>query len=181
MGRLKCFKKEDVLDKTVQLFWKLGFSKTSLSDIEQATGVNKSGLYSEFKNKDDLFAQSIHWYTQNCGLHEILLKEPFGEKNLENFLLFGPENAENKGCFVANSIREYSILPEEAKNVIAGHNQQTYQAVIKNLKAFIKDKDLEALATLVLIYKAGLALSSNMGEVKKIKKQVSYFLNGLKA
>jgi AcrR family transcriptional regulator len=37
------------------VFWKHGFSDTSLQELERATGVNKSGLYSEFRDKKDLF------------------------------------------------------------------------------------------------------------------------------
>lgn len=182
MGRAKCFKKEDVLTKCIQLFWRSGYSETSLLDIELATGVNKSGLYTEFKDKGDIFAQSIDWYSKNCGLSEQLLKEPLGEKNIEDFLLsMTAQDFSQKGCFIANSIREYSILPDEAKHFIGVHNSKVHQNIVKNIKVYIKDKDLNAIASLILTYKAGMALSLNMGEIKKLKTQVSYFLNGLKS
>ncbi len=181
MGRNKCFNKEDVISKSVQLFWQLGFSETSLADLEKVTGVNKSGLYTEFLNKNDLFAQCVAWYSAHCGIDKILLQEPLGEKNLETFLLSGTHSTSQKGCFIANSIREYSILPLEAKDVIAAHNQNTHHSLVKNLKAYIKNKDLDALASLILIYKSGLALSLNMSEIPKLKKQVAYFLKGLKS
>jgi AcrR family transcriptional regulator len=181
MGRNKCFKKEDVLDKSINLFWELGFSETSLAEIEKATGVNKSGLYTEFKSKEDLYAQCVDWYSKNCGIDEVLLKEPLGEKNIENFLLASTSSKSRQGCFIANSVREYSILPDQAKDVIASHNSKAHASVVKNLKTYIKNKDVDALAKLILIYKSGLALSLNMGEVDKLKKQVSYFLEGLKA
>ena len=41
------------------VFWRRGFADTSLHELEQATGVNKSGLYAEFKDKEDLFVQSL--------------------------------------------------------------------------------------------------------------------------
>ena len=57
MGRPKGFERSEVLDKALQLFWKKGFADTSLQDLEKATGVNKSGLYSEFKDKDEIFLE----------------------------------------------------------------------------------------------------------------------------
>ena len=54
MGRPKGFSREEVLEKAMPVFWKHGFADTSLQELEQATGVNKSGLYSEFRDKEDL-------------------------------------------------------------------------------------------------------------------------------
>src|ERR1700691_5835111 len=62
MGRRKLFTREDVLDKTIPVFWKHGLAETSVQDLEQATGVRKSGLYAEFKDKEDLFVASMRQY-----------------------------------------------------------------------------------------------------------------------
>ena len=56
MGRPKNFSREEVLQKAIPLFWRRGFADTSLQDLEKATGVNKSGLYSEFASKEEIFA-----------------------------------------------------------------------------------------------------------------------------
>ena len=45
MGRPKSFSREEVLEKAMPVFWKHGFADTSLQELERATGVNKSGLY----------------------------------------------------------------------------------------------------------------------------------------
>src|SRR5258708_4251117 len=47
------------LDRAIPVFWKHGFANTTLQHLEPATGVNKSGLYSEFKDKEDLFLASL--------------------------------------------------------------------------------------------------------------------------
>src|SRR5258708_12255406 len=59
MGRRKLFTREDVLDKAIPIFWEHGLAETSVQDLEQATGVRKSGLYTEFKNKEDLFVEGL--------------------------------------------------------------------------------------------------------------------------
>jgi TetR/AcrR family transcriptional regulator, copper-responsive repressor len=65
MGRPKAFSREDVLEKALPLFWNRGFADASLHELERATGVNKSGLYSEFEDKGDLFVQSLRYYLEN--------------------------------------------------------------------------------------------------------------------
>ncbi|XWK52445.1 helix-turn-helix domain-containing protein [Tunturiibacter empetritectus] len=49
------------------VFWKHGFADTSLQDLERATGVNKSGLYTEFRNKEDLFVACLRYYIESQG------------------------------------------------------------------------------------------------------------------
>ncbi|MEI9984454.1 MAG: helix-turn-helix domain-containing protein [Aliidongia sp.] len=48
-----------VLEKALPVFWTYGFARTTLPDLEQATGVNKSGLYAEFESKEALFSRML--------------------------------------------------------------------------------------------------------------------------
>jgi AcrR family transcriptional regulator len=60
MGRPKKFNRQGVLEKALPVFWRCGLADASLHELEIATGVNKSGLYSEFKDKEDLFISMEH-------------------------------------------------------------------------------------------------------------------------
>src|SRR5258708_25631215 len=88
MGRPKKFNREGVLDQAIPVFWKYGFADTTVQHLEQATGVNKSGLYTEFKDKEDLFLASLERYVQTRGA-EILTAQPLGWGNIERFLRRG--------------------------------------------------------------------------------------------
>ena len=55
MGRPKKFNRQGVLERALPVFWRRGFADASLHELEVVTGVNKSSLYSEFKDKADLF------------------------------------------------------------------------------------------------------------------------------
>jgi AcrR family transcriptional regulator len=115
MGRPKNFSRKGVLEKALPVFWRRGFADASLHELEQATGVNKSGLYSEFEDKEDLFVQSLRYYLEGLEKMGLLTAEPLGWKNIERFLKMGPCSMEGqKGCFAVNSMREFAILPPEA-------------------------------------------------------------------
>src|ERR1700679_4315653 len=86
MGRPKNFSREEVLEKAMPVFWKHGFADTSLQDLERATGVNKSGLYTEFRDKEDLFVACLRHYLKRQGKRGLLTTAPLGWKNIENFL-----------------------------------------------------------------------------------------------
>src|SRR5271154_5221870 len=94
MGRPKSFSREEVLERAMPFFWKDGFADTSPQELEQATGVNKSGLYTEFRDKEDLFVACLRHYLDSQGKRGLLTKEPLGWKNVETFLKNGPLNKE---------------------------------------------------------------------------------------
>ena len=85
MGRRRNFSWEDVLTKAIPVFWKRGFADTKVEDLEEATGVNKSGLYSEFSGKEEIFVESLKHYLKQLDA-SVLQKEPLGWQNIRKFL-----------------------------------------------------------------------------------------------
>jgi|SRR5215469_7596163 len=64
MGGGRNINREEVLTKTIPVFWKRGFVDTKIEDLEEATGVNKSGLYSEFSSKE-IFVERLKHYLRH--------------------------------------------------------------------------------------------------------------------
>ena len=48
-------RKDQILEAAKSLFNRLGYSKTSVDDIAQAVGMQKSSLYYYYKNKEEMF------------------------------------------------------------------------------------------------------------------------------
>src|ERR1700732_4304310 len=117
MGRPKQFNREGVLEGALPVFWKQGFANTTVQHLEQATGDNKSGLYTEFKDKEDLFLASLERYVQTRGA-EVLISQPLGLCYIKKFLRLGFGcNDDQRGCFAVNSMRELAGLPAEAQTI----------------------------------------------------------------
>jgi len=108
MGRRKLFTREDVLDKAIPIFWEHGLAETSVQDLERATGVRKSGLYTEFKDKEDLFVESLRRYFDVLMERGYLTKQPLGWTNVESFLKVCYGSWGQKGCFSVNSRIEFT-------------------------------------------------------------------------
>ncbi|MGB5523380.1 MAG: helix-turn-helix domain-containing protein, partial [Polyangiales bacterium] len=51
-GRPRLFDEGAVLDELTALFWRKGYSQTSMADLVDASGVHKSSLYSTFGTKE---------------------------------------------------------------------------------------------------------------------------------
>ena len=168
MGRPRKFNREDVLRKALPVFWAGGFANTAVQDIEHATGVNKSGLYSEFKDKEEIFVESLRFYYSTAMTKELLSKEPLGWGNIRDLLkgLTERSSQEQKGCFGVNCMRELELLPSEARELIVENRKQLRQLFIKNISAEKTKMSPEAIADLVTTFFSGLCIEQNMNAPK---------------
>jgi AcrR family transcriptional regulator len=183
MGRPKNFSREEVLEKAMPVFWKHGFADTSLQDLERATGVNKSGLYTEFRDKEDLFLACLRHYLESQDKRGLLTKEPFGWKNVETFLKSGPLNkGEQQGCFAINSMREFAILPDEAYSAISGNRALLQHLLAMNIEAEKTMMAPSAIAEMVLSFFSGLCIERNLksGKASSTRK-IENFMTALRS
>lgn len=181
MGRPKKFNREDVLDTTIAAFWKHGFAKTTVQDLERATGVNKSSLYAEFHDKEELFTASLHRYFELLQERSPLTNRPHGWSNIENFLKlsYGTWGCwGQKGCFSVNSMREFPDLPPAGRALMAGSMKRTKQQLIRNLRSAREGRsDNEALADLILTFFCGISVAQNLDpSEKKVANKIAQFM-----
>src|SRR3984957_5640881 len=179
MGRPKSFSREQVLEKAMPVFWTHGYSDTSLQDLERATGVNKSGLYSEFRDKDDLFLACLRRCLESQDKRGLLTKEPLGWKNIETFLKNGPlHKGEQQGCFAINSMREFAILPEEAYGAITENRVLLLQLLALNIEAEKPTMAPSAIAEMVLSFFSGLCIERNLksGKTSSTRKVENFMI-----
>lgn len=183
MGRPKNFSREEVLEKAMPVFWKHGFADTSLQDLERATGVNKSGLYTEFRDKEDLFVACLRHYLESQGKRGLLTTEPLGWKNVETFLKNGPLNkGEQQGCFSVNSMREFAILPDEAYGVVTENRALLQRLLATNIEAERPRMAPSAIAEIVLSFFSGLCIERNLksGKTSSTRK-IENFMTALRS
>ena len=145
------------------VFWKHGFADTSVQELERATGVNKSGLYTEFRDKEDLFVACLRHYLESQGKRGLLTKKPLGWKNVETFLKNGPLNkGEQQGCFSVNSMREFAILPDEAYGVVTENRALLQRLLAMNIEAEKPKMASSSIAEMVLSFFSGLCIERNL-------------------
>lgn len=61
-GRPRAYDPDEVLGKVLDVFWRKGFTATSLDDLVEVTGVNRPSLYSGFGNKQDLYLKALQGF-----------------------------------------------------------------------------------------------------------------------
>jgi len=183
MGRPKGFSRKEVLEKAMPVFWKHGFADTSVQELERATGVNKSGLYTEFRDKEDLFVACLRHYLESQGKRGLLTKEPLGWKNVEAFLKHGPfHKGEQQGCFSVNSMREFAILPDEAYGVVTENRALLQRLLAMNIETERPRMSPASIAEMVLSFFSGLCIESNLksGKASSTRK-IENFMTALRS
>jgi AcrR family transcriptional regulator len=172
MGRPKLRTREDILASALSLYWRKGPMGVTVQELEVATGVNKSGLYAEFKDKDSLFIATVKYYAESAEkvFFPILKKVPTGKANLREYLIFGLTYEGEGGCFLTNCMRDYPSLTPKARLIVKLHFAQLKELFGLNLADSSK-------ADLVLTFDQGLCLRAFMGDdTKDLLKLIDEFL-----
>jgi AcrR family transcriptional regulator len=183
MGRPRKFSREGVLQKALPVFWKYGFARTTLPELEQATGVNKSGLYAEFESKEALFVACLRHYLETRAGGALLTAEPLGWGNIERFLVEAPScTFDQRGCFFVNSMRELDCLPAQARKVIADGSAQLKQLLRANVAFEKPSMDVNSLCELISAFFSGICIEANLNpDRKRARRKISDFMHILRA
>ncbi|MFK7800951.1 MAG: TetR/AcrR family transcriptional regulator [Anaerolineae bacterium] len=135
MARYKEFDEGKVLDKAMRLFWKKGYTSTSIQDLEDHLGIGRRSLYNTFNNKRDLYLAALSHYQQGGG-GMFPKDEPDCARNaIKEIFIDVVETAvadETRcGCFMVNTAIELAphdekiaaISARSAKGIAAGFKE----------------------------------------------------------
>jgi len=134
MPRFEEFDKETVVREAMNVFWEKGFNGTSMQDLVDATGLNRSSIYNSFGSKLELYQTTLSLYQKESGgfFQRALLKakDPLEAIRLifESFLpdILGDDR--QKGCFVMNCKSEMANQNKSIKTWLL--NTQEYTLTI---------------------------------------------------
>ena len=95
----------------MKVFWRKGFTRTSMDDIKKATGIKESSLYNTFGNKESLFMEALQSYREQI-MGEITSAPnlKFPRKALETLIrrigVRASGEAGAAGCMIMNTAME---------------------------------------------------------------------------
>jgi len=192
MSRPREYDREEVLEKTTDLFWEKGFEATSMNEVVARTGLNKHSLYSEFGDKEKLFIDCIDYYSSNSSrfVRDILARKPLGLSNIEAFFENRVSYAASddcKGCLIFNSVIEKETLSKEINLRIKSRVSKIKALFYNCLKAAQErkeisvDKDCKALADYLTCFTCGLVnFGKNETNKKELRKMVDVALSSIR-
>lgn len=125
MGRNRTFDEEDIVARAVALFWRHGYTATSIRDLERATGLTSASLYNAFGDKKSLFKLALQHYLDRSSRQRIASLDGSDDPRsaIEDFLraVVASSASSRDGCLLINSATEVAAHdPEIGKAVSTG-------------------------------------------------------------
>jgi TetR/AcrR family transcriptional repressor of nem operon len=122
-GRPKQFRREDVLERAMQHFWRHGYEAASLSELLRAMGISRQSLYDTFGSKRELYVRAIEHYraTQLAQALALLARPGSPIENVKAVVRFFQQlaaDARCRGCFVANAVVEMGSRDAELARLL---------------------------------------------------------------
>jgi len=189
-GRHRGFDKDNTLEKAMLVFWKNGYPGTSLTDLTNVMGINKSSLYAAFGNKEELFNQAIEFYLNKYGvIHstELFKTDKSLRERIRNYLVSIAKMLTHQslptGCFICYATSELTgdCLPENSVTTINSINRQTVLTLTdffkkeQNLGNLMQETSPVTLANYLLSLQFGLAISARNGSSEQELTEIINF------
>ena len=189
--------RQNITEKSLQLFSVKGYFNTSIRDILEATGLTKGGLYGHYGSKEDIwygvYEEAVKTW-RNIVFKEIRdISDPLEriEKTIENHLKdYLGADVFDGGCFFVNMMVEISGQSEK----MSRHILRGFVMFSRLLRHWLEEADQKGLlkdglnfreiANFIVISMNGSATlysaSRDPGIWKQTITQLHFYIKGLK-
>ncbi|MFT4192661.1 MAG: TetR/AcrR family transcriptional regulator [Comamonas sp.] len=127
MGRIRSFKRDDVLDSAIDIFWEHGYDGTGIQEVCRVTGLNPGSIYAAFRDKHGLFIEALKRYMAGVSSQAIerLNGDPSGRAAIvgyyEALITAMVDGKRQWGCLVTNSIVEFAMRDPQISEAFQLH------------------------------------------------------------
>ena len=182
------FNKQKALADVTQLFWLQGYEGTSVQQILDCMGLNRSSMYSVFGDKRTLFLLALEQFSELSSIACMpLLKVGNPKEAVTEFyeVVFFSLNDEQRkrGCLLVNTILEQSGLDDELALIAAeklSKIERSFQYCFESAKAqgyLSQSSDPSALAAFFMTLTKGLRVSAREGcQEQEMRTQINMSL-----
>jgi AcrR family transcriptional regulator len=181
-GRPNIYDNSELIQKAQDIFWKKGYTATSLNDLLTITGAGSGSFYNTFKGgKKQVFKEAINQrrlafaeFKQELEKSDSpidLIKDFFRNIALES------ETSHQKGCIIANTVVEMAYIDDELENEAIQILKEVEEMYTKAIQKAQKKGDLKNqieapnLGKYLITFWCGLNTLRRMYPDKKILSQ----------
>ena len=181
-GRPNIHDSSELIEKAQDIFWKKGYTATSLNDLLTLTGTGSGSFYNTFKGgKKQVFKEAINQRRKAFAAFKGELEKSESPIELikDFFRSIANENTTShlKGCIIANTIVEMTYIDDELENEaiqVLKEVEEMYTESIRKAqeKGEIKNQtDASILGKYLITFWCGLNTLRRMYPDKEILSQ----------
>ncbi len=169
MRGAKNYKREELLDKAIELFRRQGYAATSTAELVEELGVNRKSMYAEFGSKQGLFEAALERYS-DVNLSRVLAPIEAMDANaasirqaFNGYASASDTRFNGLGCLMANTAVERAALdPGSAQFVDAYLDRLTtgFRRALTNARTdgdLDPAKDIDDLAAFMAMSVVGIS------------------------
>jgi TetR/AcrR family transcriptional regulator, transcriptional repressor for nem operon len=192
MPRIKAFDETAMVEKAKNLFQLKGYEGTSMQELVDTLGISRSSLYDTFGDKHQLYCKTLNAYC-NENAHQLVKQAQaagnplqFIEHIFDNVIEQSKKDTFKKGCYVVNTIVEFSGRNTAVKQIVH-ENNKAFEKMLEKLiikaqlqKQIAKDKNAKQLARFLFSTIYGIRVSSKANvTIKELKEIAAIALGAL--
>ncbi|MCG9875378.1 MAG: TetR/AcrR family transcriptional regulator [Leptospiraceae bacterium] len=195
MGRKKEYIREELLEKSIQLFRKNGYHATGTDELASEFGINKKSLYAEFGSKLNLFQSCLEHY-ESTFLNLILSPVENQNANLERIkevfqaiVRYGEKDLRGLGCLICNTSSDRGSLDPCIGPIVDRYFERIengfYKALLnsKTSSKKIKSDNVKQISSFLTTTLVGIATSiraeAPVSQIRKTYKFIEEYLKSL--
>jgi AcrR family transcriptional regulator len=188
--------RRNIIDKSLQLFSVKGYFNTSISDILQATGLTKGGLYCHFRSKEEVwravYDDAVQIWKAVVFKEMRSIDDPMEriERTIENVLMaYLGGDVFDGGCFFVNMLVELSGQSDTmGRHILKGFVgfSKLFQSWLTEAEArdLLKDGlDIREISSFIVITLNGAATlymsTRNQAVLQQTNDQLRFFIRQL--
>jgi AcrR family transcriptional regulator len=147
MGRPLGFAESEALEAAMKVFWEKGFEGSTLADLTEAMGINRSSMYATFGDKEALFRLAIARYAEGPAVYaRAALEQPtvraVVEALLRGALELLTDPSHPRGCLSVQGALACGSHAAPMKQALIDWRRQGESEIQKRLQRARREGDL---------------------------------------
>lgn len=139
MGRNKEFDYDQKLDIALELFWTQGYYSTSITDLENGMGINRSSIYPTYGDKKALLIKCLTKYLKSkVSEYEGILNGDQSDaiENLRKILRLAVDQSinEDRTCLAVKMAFEIALTDEDIRHLLSENEKKIEKIYFETLK-----------------------------------------------
>jgi len=192
MARALEFDYDTAIDKATRVFWKNGYSGTSLRDLLKAIGIGEGSFYNTLKSKKQLYLKCLKHYNDTVGRRraEALLSPSSakeGVRGLFRILLDDLDDPRTpRACLLARSVSSDVLAERDLQELVQTEIAAFVGALSSRLRSakdtgeLSSEFDADGVAHILATYVQGLFRTVLLSyDRPQLERQVDLFLTSL--
>jgi TetR/AcrR family transcriptional repressor of nem operon len=180
------------IDRATQLFWRKGYSNTSLRDLLKAMGIGEGSFYNAVKSKKRLYMECLKHYNDTVSrrrLNALVSRESVKESIRAFFKTVLDELDDPRTprvCLLAASLSGDVLAERELKRCVLADMKAFYGAFTESLSRakergeLAENFDVEVAAQVMVTYLQGLFRVIRVLQSRaEVERQIEALLRGL--